>query len=236
MQRFLPRGVAPGEPDWGGFAGRLVEIVARRADGAHFPAELSVCLGGGAGGRIALVRLADVSGRAGRLAELERRALHDLLTGLPNRCLLDDRLTQELRLARRSGQPLAVLMLDLDRFKQVNDRCGHQVGDRLLQAVAGRLRATMRTCDTLGRLGGDEFLAVLPAPTGRRVACRVAGRLVTALRPPIRLDGASFRVGLSVGIAIWPEHGPEPATLLARADGAMYRAKRERSGFRLCRG
>jgi diguanylate cyclase (GGDEF)-like protein len=115
---------------------------------------------------------------------LVRRALHDALTGLPNRTLLDDRIAQAINAAKRSGEAMAVLLLDLDRFKEVNDTLGHVVGDRLLTMIGPRLRRPLREADTVARLGGDEFAILLPGPTDVPAACSIAERIVEAFRLP----------------------------------------------------
>jgi diguanylate cyclase len=159
-----------------------------------------------------------------RLAHL---AAHDPLTGLANRALFADRLDRALARARREGRPGALLLLDLDGFKAINDARGHAAGDRALVAVAGRLRGCVREVDTVARLGGDEFLVVLDGVEAAAEARRVAGRIRAALAEPLRLDGdgAPLALGASIGVAVFA--GREaPADLLRRADGAMYVAKR----------
>jgi diguanylate cyclase (GGDEF)-like protein len=158
-------------------------------------------------------------------AALRHQALHDALTGLPNRVLLQDRVQQAMLAAQHDPQPLALLLLDLDRFKEVNDTLGHQHGDLLLQQVAERLRATLRGADTVARLGGDEFAVLLPAtdPAGATIA---ADRVHAALDTPFVVAGQSLRIGASLGLALCPEHGRDPQVLLRHADVAMYAAKR----------
>ena len=165
-------------------------------------------------------------GRLRRLyAQAERRATHDPLTALPNRALLHDRLAEATRHTRRTGSPLALLLLDLDRFKEVNDTLGHAAGDRLLVEVAARLRGVARPSDTVARLGGDEFAVLLPAADAARVDAVVAV-LRPALEEPVVLDGHTLSVGASIGSARCPDHGVDGATLLRHADVAMYVAKR----------
>jgi diguanylate cyclase (GGDEF)-like protein/PAS domain S-box-containing protein len=157
------------------------------------------------------------------------QALHDPLTDLPNRVLLHDRLAQALALAGRTAEPVSLLVLDLDRFKEVNDTLGHHAGDRLLQEVAGRLRGALRVSDTVARLGGDEFAAVLFGANAE--AARIAaGKLLAALESPLVLEGLEISLAASIGIASAPAHGTDADTLLRRADIAMYAAKRSRSG------
>ena len=169
--------------------------------------------------------VAAASRRLGRqAADNERMALHDGLTGLPNRLLLADRIDQALRLAQRDEQPTALLLLDLDRFKEINDTLGHHVGDLLLQRTAERLISRLRSGDTLARLGGDEFAILLPG-TDVIAARQVAGALLDALGEPFPVGELVLSVEASIGIAVAPEHGLDPAVLLQRADVSMYAAK-----------
>jgi diguanylate cyclase (GGDEF)-like protein len=163
--------------------------------------------------------------RAGRHARLnERMALHDALTGLPNRALLADRLGHALTLRARRQTQLAVLLLDLDRFKVVNDSLGHDAGDQLLRHVAAQLEDVVRTGDTVARLGGDEFVVVLEHVSSPEEPSHVAARILERLSEPVTIGGSDIVVGASVGIVI-PEGDEEPDTLLRHADLAMYRAK-----------
>jgi diguanylate cyclase (GGDEF)-like protein len=162
--------------------------------------------------------------------ELEHLALHDPLTGLPNRSLVIDRVQQAILTARRNQEPMALLMLDLDHFKEVNDTLGHLVGDKLLMRVGERFQSSLREPDTLGRLGGDEFAIVLPR-ADQKDALIVAEKLQDALRRPVDIDQNSFSVAASIGISIYPDHGPDPSSLLRSADIAMYVAKRARNEF-----
>jgi diguanylate cyclase (GGDEF)-like protein len=161
----------------------------------------------------------------------EREASHDALTGLPNRALFRDRTDQAIRQATRERTPAALLLLDLDRFKEVNDTLGHHYGDQLLVQVGERLRATLRAVDTVARLGGDEFAMLLPRITTAEGAVRVAGKLLTALEKPFTLEGLTLDVEASIGVAIHPDHGSDPDELLQRADIAMYAAKESHAGF-----
>ena len=165
--------------------------------------------------------------------ELEYMAMHDPLTGLPNRILLQDRLLQAIRSASREPAPFALLVIDLDGFKDVNDSLGHQAGDSLLQETATRLLRELRQSDTAVRLGGDEFAVLLPTVATKEAAETVARKLLRALAEPIWLNDASVRVAASCGAALFPVHGDEVGDLLRRADRAMYEAKRARQGFLL---
>lgn len=164
----------------------------------------------------------DARATASRLSHLAR---HDPLTGLPNRALILDRLVQHIRFAQRAGTRFAVLFVDLDHFKDVNDGLGHAVGDELLREVAGRLVASLRGSDTVGRLGGDEFVALLSHVDDDRDAADVAGKILAAVSVPHNIAGHSIVVTPSIGIAMFPRDGQDAATLLANADTAMYRAK-----------
>ncbi len=161
--------------------------------------------------------------------QLEIQATHDALTGLPNRSFLQKRLEQEAKIARESNIPAALLLLDLDRFKEVNDTLGHPVGDLLLQKIGHRLQKHLRPTDLIARLGGDEFAIVLPA-TDTDGAIHTARTLIGALDMPILVKGHAFSIGGSIGIALTPEHGFDVTTLLRCADVAMYVAKRSQSG------
>jgi diguanylate cyclase (GGDEF)-like protein/PAS domain S-box-containing protein len=152
-------------------------------------------------------------------------AYHDTLTRLPNRRLLTDRLDQAIRLAAREGRRIALLLLDLDGFKQINDRHGHAVGDRVLAAVAGRLRETVREADTVARMGGDEFVVLLHEVGDIGDATQVAEKIHACIREPIVDGERRLTVGTSIGISLFPDHGETPDALLHRADHAMYRGK-----------
>ena len=161
--------------------------------------------------------------------ELRRRALTDALTGLPNRELFNDRVHQAVLMKSRGGSCGAVIILDLDRFKDVNDTLGHKYGDLLLQEVGRRLSSGLRDCDTIARLGGDEFAILLPEVSGADGAHLAAERLRASLNEPFALEGISIQVDSSFGIALFPGHGRDVDTLVQRADIAMYQAKRHRS-------
>jgi diguanylate cyclase (GGDEF)-like protein len=161
--------------------------------------------------------------------QLDIQATHDALTGLPNRCFLQRRLEQEAQKASESNIPAALLLLDLDRFKEVNDTLGHSVGDLLLQKIGYRLQSHLRPTDFIARLGGDEFAIVLPK-TDAAGAIHATRTLLGALDAPILVDDHTFAIGGSIGIALTPEHGYDVTTLLRCADVAMYVAKRSQSG------
>jgi diguanylate cyclase (GGDEF)-like protein/PAS domain S-box-containing protein len=157
----------------------------------------------------------------------EYQALHDPLTGLPNRVLFGERIGQAIRHARRNGTQLAVLLMDLDRFKEVNDSLGHPAGDQLLIEVSDRIRGAIRDSDTFARLGGDEFGLLLPELNNSSGVLPVLDRISAALEAPITVHTLPLAVEASIGIAMYPENGEEAQVLIQRADVAMYEAKRE---------
>jgi diguanylate cyclase (GGDEF)-like protein len=161
----------------------------------------------------------------------ERQSLHDALTDLPNRVLLQQRVTAALDEVHRDGTGLAFFLLDLDRFKEVNDTLGHPAGDALLEVVARRLSAAVRPGDTVARLGGDEFAVLLPEIEHPNDAIEVAGRIKMALAEPFRLEGVTMDVDVSIGIALCPQHGEDVEVLMRHADVAMYVAKDEQTGI-----
>ncbi|CAN5921352.1 hypothetical protein BH23ACT10_BH23ACT10_34300 [soil metagenome] len=172
-----------------------------------------------------LLVLRDVTDRKRLDAELQRLAHFDTLTGLPNRKLFMDRLSQALARARRDGTPLAVLFCDLDGFKRINDTLGHAQGDELLREIAARLQRRIRDGDTVARFGGDEYTVILSQLTRAGDAALVARKLLSELSTPIQLGGMSVQVTASIGIAIWPRDGDDLEALVRCADMAMYRAK-----------
>lgn|GEM_PF-737442 len=174
----------------------------------------------------------DITDRKAEAALLEHQALHDALTDLPNRVLLRDRLQQAILIGQRERKPLALLMMDLDRFKEVNDTLGHHCGDILLQQVGPRLTGILRATTTVARLGGDEFAILLP---GADVdgATVVVQKVLKALDAPFSLEGQTVHIGASIGIALFPEHGCDADLLMQHADVAMYVAKQSGSGYAL---
>ena len=156
---------------------------------------------------------------------IKHRAEHDPLTGLPNRALFYDRLHMSVARARRNKEMVALLFMDLDNFKDVNDSLGHAVGDLLLKEVAKRLVSTLRSEDTVARLGGDEFTAILPDTSGRQEGTQAAGRIIEAISAPINIGEHELHVGVSIGITLYPLDGRDSETLVKNADMAMYRAK-----------
>ncbi|HET8648114.1 MAG TPA: diguanylate cyclase, partial [Vicinamibacteria bacterium] len=178
--------------------------------------------------------LIDITDRKRAEQQIVYQATHDALTGLPNRAYFRDRLVNALALARRDGAQAAVLFLDLDAFKLVNDTLGHTVGDRLLQAAADRLRASVREGDTIARVGGDEFTVLLAHVKALDDAVAVAEKLLEAVGHPFQVDGQQLFTTASIGVGLFPEDGQDADTLMKNADAAMYRAKEAgRNGYQL---
>ena len=223
---------------WVPALGVLLLVVWRRGD--HSSLVMGVIVGGVVLLSLVLVRqvaavrelhivYANNDALASTNMQLEIQATHDALTGLPNRSLLQRRLEEETQVAHESNVPAALLLLDLDRFKEVNDTLGHPVGDLLLQKIGTRLQGRLRPTDLIARLGGDEFAIVLPA-TDAGGAIDAARSLLGALDAPLLVNDHAFSIGGSIGIALTPEHGFDVTTLLRCADVAMYVAKRSQSG------
>jgi len=167
---------------------------------------------------------------------IQRVAHHDSLTGLPNRLLFNDRLNQAISIAKRDSRQFALLYLDLDKFKPVNDSLGHTAGDELLQGVAARIRQQVRESDTVARVGGDEFTVILPDIARREEAETVAKKIIAALAAPFQLGSQkqSIDIGTSIGIALYPADALDADALVKAADAAMYSAKQVGSSFRFC--
>jgi len=210
------------------------EWLARTWDGELFWVEVSIRSASLAEGQDRLlVVVRDISDRKLAQARLEFMAHHDPLTELPNRVLLRDRVAQAITLAERETRRVALVFLDLDHFKTVNDSLGHVAGDRLLKDVAGRLRGVMRESDTVARLGGDEFVVVLNQVRDGDSVADVAEKIMKAMEAPIFVDDQEITTSVSMGIALYPDDGEDFDTLLKKADAAMYHAKQAgRSGYR----
>jgi len=177
----------------------------------------------------------DISERREAEEQIEYQAYHDALTGLPNRLLFRDRLTVALAHAKRQNTPVAVMFLDLDRFKYVNDTLGHSLGDALLRKIAERLRAVLREGDTIARMGGDEFTVLLTDLISPMDAAKIAQKLLETVAEPVRVTGHELYATTSIGIALYPGDGDTAEALLQNADSAMYRAKEVgRNSYQLC--
>ena len=194
----------------------------RRKDGSVVGVEIS--LGPAGADTVAVVR--DVTERHRMEAALEHRALHDPLTDLANRTLFFDRLRQSINVARRESAQVALVMLDVDGFKAINDHHGHAAGDAVLTAVAARLEQGLRSTDTAARIGGDEFAWILPRVAGRGAAERIVRKRLATAQEDVVVDGASIEVGISAGIALYPDDGRDTDALMRAADAAMYATKR----------
>jgi diguanylate cyclase (GGDEF)-like protein len=235
LEVYLPLRFAGSSTPAGAFELYLpYEPIARTID--HDTRQLRLLLALGLGLLwLALFRV--VQGASRRLvhqvAENRHQALHDGLTGLPNRALFNDRVDHAITAARRAGTGVAVMLMDLDRFKEINDTLGHHCGDLLLQQIGPRLGTRLRAVDTVSRLGGDEFAILLPGIEGVETAQVVAEQLLDVLSEAFCLDGLTVEVEASVGIALFPVDGADAATLLQRADVAMYVAKESATGVEL---
>ena len=209
--------------------GRRIETIAMRCDGTTFPVELTVTRVDGAEGEAPILYafVRDISERRRGEEQLAYLAYHDPLTGLPNRLMIEQELDLALARARRAGGAAALMFVDLDEFKEVNDRLGHAAGDRLLTAVAGRLRGVLRSTDVLARQGGDEFLVLLAdlADDAALAAESVGAKLLEALRDPFVVAGTEVRTGASIGVSLYPVDAADTEALMRHADAAMYEAK-----------
>jgi diguanylate cyclase (GGDEF)-like protein/PAS domain S-box-containing protein len=202
----------------------------RRKDGSEFSADISLGQVQTPNGPQTVAVIRDITERRRLEAALEHQALHDPLTDLANRTLFFDRLRQALMSARREGKKVALVMLDLDAFKHVNDAFGHAVGDELLKALAVRLREGLRATDTVARIGGDEFAWVLPRVAGRQAAERMVRKRLNAIQVAYANDRERLQVRVSAGIAIYPDDASNVDTLIRFADAAMYSAKPKAGG------
>jgi diguanylate cyclase (GGDEF)-like protein/PAS domain S-box-containing protein len=202
------------------------ESIGARSSGTSFPVDVSVGMSESGLGRIYVLAVRDITEMREQQKQLEHQALHDALTGLPNRVLLANRIEHALAAANRNRKGVALLLLDLDRFKEVNDTLGHHVGDALLRELAKRLLEPVRSGDTVARLGGDEFAVLLPNVETQEQAQELAGRLLAIFRDQFQVEGdLLIEVGCSIGIAMFPDHSTDPAKLMQCADVAMYAAK-----------
>jgi diguanylate cyclase (GGDEF)-like protein/PAS domain S-box-containing protein len=203
----------------------------RRKDGSELFADIALGSIKTEEGNQTIAVIRDITERRRLESALEHQALHDSLTGLPNRTLFYDRLNQSLLSAQRERKEVALAMLDLDGFKDVNDAFGHATGDQLLKQWAGRLSSGLRATDTAARIGGDEFAWILPRVAGSEAVERMARRRLRALLEPFKVGKRSVEIGVSTGIALYPDDGRDADTLMRHADSAMYAAKRHGGGL-----
>ena len=218
--------------------GLTAGTVLIRRDGKEAPIEDSAAPIHDLNGQIAgaVIVFHDISAAQAMRMKMAHLAHHDFLTDLPNRVLLNDRITQAIALAKRRGTHLAVLFLDLDNFKRINDSLGHETGDKLLQSVALRLSACVRGSDTVSRLGGDEFVVLVTEDQYAEDAALTADKILAALAEPHAIDKHELHVTTSIGISIYPTDGEDTETLIKNADTAMYHAKEKgRDNFQFFR-
>jgi diguanylate cyclase (GGDEF)-like protein/PAS domain S-box-containing protein len=203
------------------------EVAMQRREGGSYPAWAVLTAVRDATGLVAhyIFSCLDITDRKASEEKVRYLAHHDVLTGLPNRSVAETRLQHAMQQSRRTGRPLAVLFIDLDRFKTINDSLGHQTGDALLQHVAQRLGGCIRDADTVSRFGGDEFVVLLNGVTGSGEALQIAQRLRTSLGAPYLIDAIELNVSCSVGIAMFPDDAQDMDELMRHADAAMYEAK-----------
>lgn len=230
----------PGDEPCAHVRSRLIgtnrEGIGKRKDGEEFPIEFSVAELRHGSQLLFIGIIRDISERRRAEERIRHLAHHDTLTGLPNRHLFNDRLAMALSRARRSGAKLALMYVDLDRFKPINDTLGHEAGDAVLKTVAERLSQSLRKVDTVARVGGDEFVVIAESITSVEDAGVVARKILESLREPIAFRVHECQIGCSIGISLFPEHGEDPDTLCRTADSAMYAVKAAgRNDFRIFR-
>jgi diguanylate cyclase (GGDEF)-like protein len=206
-------------------APKLVEVRIKSPEQEVWHELRLSCYPGDSGHQELLAVGRDLTAQHATEERLRHMATHDALTELPNRLLLSDRMRMVIANARRSGQGFSVATVGLDGFKKVNDGLGHPVGDALLRMAAARLRKTLRDSDTLARVGGDEFVAILPGTCTEAQIKLVTGRLIATLQSPFEIDKHTIYIGASVGVAVYPQHAEDEVRLVALADAAMSRAK-----------
>lgn len=203
------------------------EILSRRKDGEIFSAYLSMSVVRNEAGDLSnyVAVFTDISETKQAQLTIEHQANYDMLTGLPNRRLFNDRLDQEIRHCQRDQSKLSLMFLDLDRFKDINDTLGHDVGDELLRHMAGRIQDCLRDVDTIARLGGDEFTIILTGLEQRQDAVAIAQKLIDVVEQPLRLKNQTIRISTSIGLTFYPDDGENAGLLMQNADRAMYAAK-----------
>lgn len=213
----------------GEISGVSREVTALRKDGEKFPLEATLSQMQVGEKRYVVSIMRDITHHKEETAALHYKAMHDPLTGIPNRTLFFDRLEHALSVSKREAGHFALIIMDLDRFKLINDREGHHIGDLVLLEVAARTQKLLRKSDTVARLGGDEFAIILPGMDAH-YASQVAEKILQSIREPFIIEDKELDLGVSVGVALYPKHGSDRAILMKRADEAMYHAKRLKLG------
>lgn len=203
----------------------------RRKDGSEFVADIALGPIGRKGARYTVAVVRDATERRRLESDLEHRALHDPLTGLANRTLFFDRLNQAILGYKRARRPVAIVMLDLDGFKTINDSFGHVAGDKILRRLGANLESGLRSTDTVARLGGDEFAWILPLVAGPEAAIRRVRALLRSVARSYSIDSKKIEVGISAGLALYPDDGLHADELMRHADLALYTAKRQGGGL-----
>jgi diguanylate cyclase (GGDEF)-like protein/PAS domain S-box-containing protein len=203
------------------------ELWNRRKDGMAYLEKLSIYTLKDTQGKVVnrIGIFSDITQSRAEQETVAHHAQHDFLTNLPNRLLFRDRFKQQMARAKREDKKFAVMYIDLDRFKPVNDKLGHQVGDQLLVAVAARLKLQVREVDTVSRFGGDEFAILLSEISTRNDVTNLADKILVALGLPFILDGHTVNITGSLGIAMYPDDGNDMDTIMSKADAALYKAK-----------
>jgi diguanylate cyclase (GGDEF)-like protein/PAS domain S-box-containing protein len=215
--------VKAGDPD-----GTKIQLrYHRKKDGTVFPVEITNAIFVSRGREKVIGMVRDITERMRAEETIRRLAYYDALTGLPNRVLFDDRLNRAMVQAHRHQSKIAVMLLDLDYFKDINDTLGHSVGDELLRSVGKRLTGLLRRNDTVSRMGGDEFFLLLPEIARVQDAAKIAQKVLKAFQEPFVLDGYELNITTSIGVAMYPDDGEDADTLLKNADIAMYQAKQK---------
>lgn len=206
--------------------GSTRELAALRKDGVKIPVELSLSSVKVSDQWHAIGMIRDISLRKETEERVIHLSLHDNLTDLPNRNLLMERIQQALPLAKRQSKKVAILYIDLDKFKPINDTFGHQAGDKALKIAAEKMKLCVRESDTIARVGGDEFVIVLQEITGPEDAKVVANKVIKEICSPFYIDDNRCELGASVGMSLYPDHGEDTDTIIKNADEAMYQAKK----------
>lgn len=202
-----------------------IELTGHRKDSSVLPIEVTISKFYVDAECFFTIIFRDITERRNYEEMIKYQALYDSLTGLPNRLLLRERIVHEISHAKHTGEKLAVMYLDLDRFKLINDTLGHDVGDNLLKEVSERLRKCLYSTDTIARIGGDEFIILLPGIVHEKNIVKLANKLLEVIREPFVIDSHEFYISVSIGITIYPDDSEDAETLITNADVAMYRAK-----------